>query len=907
MKKLTPMMQQYMDIKNKYQDTLLLFRLGDFYELFFEDALTAARELEITLTARDCGLEERAPMCGVPHHSVDSYIDRLIAKGYKVAICDQVEDASQAVGIVKRDVVRIITPGTIMDTSLLDEKRNNYLMSLYGEGEGWGLAYVDISTGELFTTEIKGTSLSLRLKLLDEIGKVQPKEIIYYIDPEKVEDIAGLALDKKFNLVIHPQPHWCYGIDYATGQLKNQFNVMALDGLGFHGDHLGVNATGGLIDYLSTTQKRFLSHINKINVYHVSETMVMDLTTRNNLELTETIRSRSKKGSLLWVLDKTQTAMGGRMLRKWVEEPLLNSVKINQRLDAVQALLEDLLLRQDLKDYLKSIYDLERLAARISYGSANPRDLVALCNSIQHLPAIKELLGDKKGLIQALYDRIDCLEDIGELIQRAIVEEPPVTLKEGGIIKEGFHPEVDELLWASMEGKQWIATLEGEEKEKTGIKNLKVGFNKVFGYYLEVTKSNLKLVPESYQRKQTLANCERYITPELKEMESKILGAEEKVVALEHQLFLEVRDQIAKDVQRIQKTASAIAELDTIYSLAEVAAENQYIKPTVNQEGKINIKDGRHPVVEKMLDNEMFITNDTRLDHKNHQISIITGPNMAGKSTYMRQVAVIVLMAQIGSFIPASEATIGIVDRIFTRVGASDDLSQGQSTFMVEMSEMANILNSATANSLLILDEIGRGTSTFDGLSIAWSVVEYISHNVKSQTLFSTHYHELTELEGKIDGVKNYRISVKEEGENIIFLRKVVEGSADKSYGIQVARLAGLPLDVIERAKDILRQLEENDIAKVEIEANALVKEEIAPAVEVPIQVEEPPTIKEATIIKEAPPAVAPQQMDFAGMLQDALLQELKEINLLNTTPIEALNLLAKLQKKATELPQGGK
>ncbi len=884
------MMQQYMDIKNQYQDTLLLFRLGDFYELFFDDALTAARELEITLTGRDCGMEERAPMCGVPHHSVDNYIDRLIAKGYKVAICEQVEDAAQAVGIVKRDVVRVITPGTIIDTQLLDEKRNNYLMSVYGNEKGWGIAYVDISTGELFSTEITGENLEQ--KVLDEVGKVQPKEIIYYASTELIEVFNGLALDKKFNLVIHPQPHWSYETEYAINQLKNQFQVISIDGLGFYGKHLGIHATGGLIDYLSATQKRFLSHINKINVYHISETMMLDLTTRNNLELTETIRNRSKKGSLLWVLDKTQTAMGGRMLRKWIEEPLLNPDKINQRLDAVEVLKDDLLLRQDLKEHLKSIYDLERLAARISFGSANPRDLVALGNSIQQLPTIKKLLEEKNGLIQALYTQLDCLEDIGQLIERAIVEEPPVTLKEGGIIKKGFHPEVDELLMASKEGKQWIATLEGEEKEKTGIKNLKVGFNKVFGYYLEVTKSYLKLVPETYQRKQTLANCERYITPELKEMESKILGAEEKIIALEYGLFIEVRNEIAKEVQRIQKTASAIAELDSLYSLAEVASENQYSKPKINNDGLVQIKEGRHPVVEKMLNNEMFITNDTCMDHNNHQISIITGPNMAGKSTYMRQVAVIVLMAQIGSFIPAEEATIGIVDRIFTRVGASDDLSQGQSTFMVEMSEMANILNSATANSLLILDEIGRGTSTFDGLSIAWSVVEHISSMVKAKTLFSTHYHELTELEGKIEGVKNYRISVKEEGEDIIFLRKVVEGSADKSYGIQVARLAGLPSDVILRANEILLQLEEKDIAKVEIDMNSYVKET---------------AITTETKVKPSKLSIQSQQMDFNEMYQQSIIDELKGVNLLDTTPIEALNVLAKLQKKLSQFPQGGK
>lgn len=878
MNKLTPMMQQYIDIKKQYQDALLFFRLGDFYELFFEDAETASRELEITLTGRDCGQAERAPMCGVPYHSVDSYIDRLITKGYKVAICEQVEDASQAVGIVKRDVVRVVTPGTIMDTQLIDEKKNNYIMSIYGCPQGWGIAYGDLTTGELKTTEIIGAES--KQKLIDEVSKIQPKEIIYYIDDDSFKNTILQELPKKFDLMVNLQPPWCYELSYASDQLKKQFKLMALDGLGLTLNHLGINATGALLDYLGTTQKRTLGHINQLKVYHISETMVLDLTTRSNLELTETIRSRSKKGSLLWVLDRTQTAMGGRMLRKWIEEPLLNPDKINQRLDAVEALKDNLLLRSELKDSLKQVYDIERLAAKVAYGSANPRDLVALKTSLRQVPQIKGLLQASMGLIKALYDQLDPLDDITDLIDRAIIDEPPLTLKEGGVIKAGYHPQVDELQLASKEGKQWIAGLEQTEREKTGIKNLKVSFNKVFGYYIEVTKSYLKLVPEDYIRKQTLANCERYITPELKEMESKILGAEEKIIVLEQQLFTEVREIVARQVKRLQTTAGSIAALDALHSLAEIASEGQYVKPQMNTEGRIHIQEGRHPVVEKMLGSQHFVHNDTCMDHDQHQILVITGPNMAGKSTYMRQVAIIVLMAQIGSFIPAREATIGIVDRIFTRVGASDDLSQGQSTFMVEMSEMANILNCATENSLLILDEIGRGTSTFDGLSIAWSVIEHISKLLKSKTLFSTHYHELTELEGKIKGVKNYRIAVKEEGEDIIFLRRVVEGSADKSYGIQVAKLAGLPSKVIHRANEILQQLEENDIVKTRhLES---VEEEVAAAQE--------------------PQEAAPLQMNFDVLYQQSVLEELKGINLLNTTPIEALNLLAQLQKKLNQL-----
>ncbi len=877
MAKLTPMMQQYMDIKNQYKDTLLLFRLGDFYELFFEDAILASRELEITLTGRDCGQESRAPMCGVPYHAVDSYIDRLIAKGYKVAICEQVEDPSQAVGIVKRDVVRVITPGTVIDTQLLEDKKNNYIMSLYGDAGGWGITYGDITTGELFAAEIKSEEGLQRL--LDEVGRIQPKELIYYLEGQ--EDLLQelLTATSRLDTIANSYDAWSFEEAFAANQIKEHFKILSLDGLGFTEAHYGVKSTGALLDYLKATQKRYLSHINKIKVYSLAETMVLDLTTRRNLELTETMRNKSKKGSLLWVLDKTATSMGGRMLRKWIEAPLLSIDEISRRLDAVELLKDSLITRKELKEALKSIYDIERLAAKISFGSANPRDLIALKSSLERLPDIKTLLSPfNTGLLKDMCQQIDPLEDICALIASAIIDEPPIALKEGGIIKRGYNQEVDSLQAASRDGKHWLAELERMEREKTGIKNLKVGFNKVFGYFIEITNSYIKHAPEDYIRKQTLANCERYITPELKEMESKILGAEERVVLLEYQLFVEVRNAIADEVERLQRTAYAIAVLDAVYSLAEVADEGRFIKPVLKRSGEIIIKEGRHPVVEKTLHNQMFIPNDTFMNAGTHQISVITGPNMAGKSTYMRQVAIIVLMAQVGSFIPAVSGEISIVDRIFTRVGASDDLSQGQSTFMVEMTEMANILNSATANSLLILDEIGRGTSTFDGLSIAWSVIEYISKREKGMTLFSTHYHELTELEGKIKGVKNYRISVKEDGEDIIFLRRIVEGSADKSYGIQVAKLAGLPKEVIHRANEILHQLEENDITLANAAGVSKGLEEAAM------------TSEEST------------QMDFYSLYQNELLEELRHINLLNTTPIEALNHLARLQKKLTGL-----
>lgn len=862
------MMQQYINIKEEYKDALLLFRLGDFYELFFHDAIIASRELEIALTGRDCGLEERAPMCGVPHHAVNNYINKLVAKGYKVAICEQVEEPSESKGIVKRDVVRVITPGTLIDTELLEEKKNNYLMSIYANNEGIGLTYVDISTGELLATEILQGNLKQNLQ--DEIAKIQPKEIIYCIEDTMLTKVIE-EYKEKLNMYISEYDSWHFEYEYAANQIKEHFNIISLDGLGFGDNHLSIYSTGALIHYLKNTQKRTLNYINKIGIYNLSNIMLLDLNTRRNLELTETIREKKKKGSLLWVLDKTMTSMGGRMIRKWIEEPLLEADLINNRLNLVEILKEDILLRKELEENLKNIYDLERLSAKISYGTANPRDLIALKNSLARIPNIIEVLVNANNpLLKNIISNIDPHKNIKDLIEKSILDEPSLTLKEGNIIKIGYNQDVDELKFASKEGKSWIASLEAEERNRTGIKSLKIGYNKVFGYFIEITKSNLSMVPEEYIRKQTLSNCERYITPQLKEMESKILGSEEKAMVLEYQLFIEIRDIIEKEVPQIQKTAHTIAQLDALYSLAEVAYENRYVKPNINNNKIINISQGRHPVVEKVLNNNMFIANDTYIDPNEHEISIITGPNMAGKSTYMRQVALIVLMAQVGSFVPADAATIGIVDRIFTRVGASDDLSQGQSTFMVEMSEMANILNNATSESLLILDEIGRGTSTFDGLSIAWSVIEYISEATQCKTLFSTHYHELSELEGKIKGVKNYRISVKEEEDNIVFLRRVVEGSADKSYGIQVAKLAGLPIDVIKRAERILMNLEKNDITQHK-EVNKVVSH-------------------------------TNQQLNFLDVNYEKIIERIKKLNLLETTPIDALNILYQLQKKAQDM-----
>lgn len=806
MEKYTPMMRQYLTVKKEYPDALLFYRLGDFYEMFFDDAITASRVLEIALTGRDCGQEERAPMCGVPHHAVDGYIAKLIENGYKVAICEQLEDPSDAKGIVKRDVVRIITPGTIIEQGMLDEKSNNYLCTIYLD-KGFGMSYVDISTGELYVTE--NISLNDFLKnsthdlLIEEINKITPSEIISnnHIGNEVIDSMIYLSNVLSLD-------------DYKQIVLKH-FKVLSLDSLGLKENYHAVISLGMLLNYLNETQKTSLDHINKLHFYTVGEYLQIDANTRKNLELIETIRGKKGPGTLYHVVDNTMTAMGGRLLKKWIEEPLKNIKHINLRLDAVEELYENIMTSNNIKEYLKSVYDIERLISRIVYGSCNGRDLNSLKQSLSNLPDLKSELNELSSQMFAdIYSSFDELKDIFDLIDASIVEEPPISIKEGGIIKTGYNEELDELREITVNGKDWISNLQAKEREATGIKNLKIGFNKVFGYYLEVTKSYLKDVPDNYIRKQTLANCERYVTPELKEMEAKILNADEQIMKLEYELFLEIREFISRHVKRIQETAYNIAVIDAINSLAIAAVKNNYVRPEMNKKGFIKITDGRHPVIERIMKNEMFVPNDTYIDNKEYRMSIITGPNMAGKSTYMRQVALIALMSHIGSFVPAKKAEICIIDKIFTRVGASDDLSQGQSTFMVEMSEVSNILKNATSDSLLILDEIGRGTSTYDGLSIAWSVVEYITKKLKAKTLFATHYHELSELESKLKSVKNYKILIKEEHDEITFLRKITEGSIDRSYGIQVANLANLPEEVIERAKEILIQLEESDINK---------------------------------------------------------------------------------------------
>ena len=877
MAELTPMMQQYMETKMEYPDCILFYRLGDFYEMFFDDAITASRELEITLTGKNCGLEERAPMCGVPYHAVDGYLNRLVSKGYKVAICEQMEDPATAKGLVKRDVVRIVTPGTNLDTQSLDETKNNYIMCVVYIADRYGLSVADVTTGEYLVTELGDSE-----KLFDEIYKFMPSELIcneaFYMSGMDLE-----LLKEKLGITIYSLDAWYFDDAICQRTLKEHFHVNVVEGLGLADYDCGVIAAGALLQYLLETQKRDLSHITKLSVYASGKYMLLDSSTRRNLELCETLREKQKRGSLLWVLDKTKTAMGARTLRKYIEQPLIDRKEIERRLDAVDELKNNAISREEIREYLSPIYDLERLVCKITYQSANPRDLIAFESSLSMLPHIKYILQEMKApLLHEIYENLDTLEELCNLIQTAIQDDPPLAMKEGGIIKDGYNEEVDRLRSAKSDGKEWLAKLEADEREKTGIKNLRIRYNKVFGYYLEVTNSFKNLVPDYYTRKQTLANAERYIIPELKELEDTILGAEDRLYALEYQLYCEVRDQIAKEILRIQSTAHAIAQLDTFASMALVAERNQYVRPKINEKGVINIKDGRHPVVEKMIPNDMFIANDTYLNDKKNRISIITGPNMAGKSTYMRQTALIVLMAQIGSFVPAASADIGLVDRIFTRVGASDDLASGQSTFMVEMTEVANILRNATNKSLLILDEIGRGTSTFDGLSIAWAVIEHISNSklLGAKTLFATHYHELTELEGKIDNVNNYCIAVKEKGDDIIFLRKIVKGGADKSYGIQVARLAGVPDSVIQRAKEIVEELVHADITE---------------------------RIKDIASHGHEQPKAKPKHYDEVDLAQmslfdtvkdDDVIDEIKSLDISNLTPIEALNTLYQLQNK---------
>lgn len=873
---LSPMMVHYCQTKCAYKDSILFYRLGDFYEMFFEDAKTVSRELELTLTGKDCGLSERAPMCGIPYHAAETYINRLIDKGYKVAICEQVEDPKTAKGIVKREVTRVVTPGTNLNMQELDEGKNNYLMAIVCVGDHFGVSTADITTGDCYVTEIDEER-----KLWDEINKFLPAEIIcndaFLVSGVDVDDLRN-----RLHISVFALESWYFGDDLCKQTLLEHFKISSLEGLGLADYDSGVIAAGSLFRYLLDTQKNTMEHMNKIIPYTTERYMVIDSSSRRNLELVETLREKQKRGSLLWVLDKTKTAMGARMLRSFVEQPLIDADAINERLDAVTELNMQAMLREEIREYLNPVYDLERLVSRISYRSANPRDLLAFKMSLEMIPHIKNLLANfTSPLLVRINEQMDGLEDLYTLLEASITEDPPLAAKEGGIIREGYNEQVDTYRNSKTQGKSWLAQLEAEEKEKTGIRNLKIKYNKVFGYYLEVTNSFKNLVPEYYTRKQTLTNAERYITPKLKELEDMILGAEDKLFALEYDLFCQVREELAAQIPRIQETAKAIAQLDVYASLSVVAQRNNYVRPTVNTKGVIDIKNGRHPVVEKMINNDMFIANDTYLDNGSKRVSVITGPNMAGKSTYMRQTALIVLMAQIGSFVPAEKAKIGVVDRIFTRVGASDDLASGQSTFMVEMTEVANILRNATAKSLLILDEIGRGTSTFDGLSIAWAVIEHISNTklLGAKTLFATHYHELTELEGKIPGVNNYCIAVKERGDDIVFLRKIVKGGADKSYGIQVAKLAGVPDSVLDRAKELVDVLVHTDITSTfkDLAENSR---------------------------KTKPQAVHYDEVDleqislFDTVQDQDIIEELKNLDITMLTPMDAMNTLYRLQNK---------
>lgn len=864
--KFSPMMQNYLKTKEEYKDCILFYRLGDFYEMFFDDAITASRELELTLTGKDCGQEERAPMCGIPYHAAETYVARLISKGYKVAICEQLEDPKTAKGIVKRDVIRVVTPGTVIESNLLEEKKNNYIMAIYKNGIYFGMSVCDLSTGDFRMTQIRDTNNFAML--MDEISRYSPSEIVVNeLMFNSTEEI--IKIKERFETYISKSN----GFSQNVNEIKERSRIVNEDDKEIEklDDYiLAITAANGLIAYLVDTQKNNLEYLNKILLYNTSKYMSLDINARRNLEITEKLRDKSKKGTLLWVLDKTSTSMGGRLLRRWLNDPLIDECHINRRLESVKELKEDIILRGDIVDSLKKVYDIERLASKISYGSANGRDLISLKNSTAQLPGIKTILSKAKSqMLKDLYGELDELQDIYAIIDKAIVDEPPISVKEGGLIKLGYDEEIDRLKTATTDGKNWVLKLEAEEREKTGIKGLKVGFNKVFGYFIEVTKSNLSQVPDRYIRKQTLANCERYITEDLKRLENEILGAEEKVINLEYNAFVEIRDEIEKNVQRVQKSANIISILDVLASFATVADDMNYVMPTVDNSGIIDIKDGRHPVIEKIIGGSEFVPNDTYLDKGENRLSIITGPNMAGKSTYMRQVALITLMAQCGSFVPASYAKIGVVDKIFTRVGASDDLSMGQSTFMVEMMEVATILKEATQNSLVILDEIGRGTSTYDGLSIAWAVAEYISDKEKcgAKTLFATHYHELIQLEEKLEGVKNYSIAVKEKGEDIIFLRKIISGGTDESYGVHVAKLAGVPKAVTTRANEVLRSIERKNV------------------------------LNEKKLEKENKKEAA-GQLDMYNYKLAEIAHEIDKIDLNQLTPIDALNTLLKMKEK---------
>ena len=863
---LTPMMQQYMEVKSKYKDCILFYRLGDFYEMFFDDALTASRELELTLTGRDCGLSERAPMCGVPYHAVETYLDRLIEKGYKVAICEQMEDPALAKGLVQRDVIRVVTPGTVIESGMLDERSNNFLLSVCFSGEKAGLAFADVSTGEFFVHQVEDAGRTLA----DEVTRISPVEII-------ASDLVRLReYVNRDDLSMSERPGTTFQYQNASETLCKHFHLQDLSPLGLTDEYrLAAQAAGALMRYLDETQKNALEHITELRIYQGGDTMLLDRNTRRNLELTESLRSRTKKGSLLWLMDKTSTAMGGRLLRSWIEQPLVNREEILRRLDAVEEFTSQHVLTMTLSEELQGVYDVERLLSKVSYKSLNARDCLSLCASLKKVPGIRNLLsGAQSQGVQAVYALLDPLEDLTGLLERAIHPDAPPVISEGGIIRDGYSAILDEYRSAATNGKQWIIDLEAKEREATGIKNLRIQYNRVFGYYIEVTKSYYDMVPMRYQRRQTLANSERYITPELREIEQKIVGAQEQSVRLELQLFTEIREKIAGEIVRIQHTAQGLKTLDALLSLAKVAVSNHYVRPEITQDGSLEIVEGRHPVVEQTMQEGGFVPNDAVMDQDQARMLIITGPNMAGKSTYMRQVALITLMAHLGSFVPAKSAKIPIVDRIFTRVGASDDLASGQSTFMVEMRETAYILRNATRHSLIILDEIGRGTSTFDGLAIAWAVVEYLCDpaRVGAKTLFATHYHELSELEGHVEGVQNYCISVKEHGEDVIFLRKIVRGGADKSFGIHVARLAGVPHPVLVRAHEIQARLEVSDVNKI------------------------------GQNILEEGTARENEQVSLFDVGKTEIINELQNLDVMALTPIDAMNKLFLLREKARKL-----
>lgn len=872
---LSPMMKQYMSIKEQYKDCILFFRLGDFYEMFFEDAIIASKEMEITLTGKNCGQEERAPMCGVPFHSSDVYIAKLIEKGYKVAICEQTEDPAVAKGIVKREVVQVITPGTVISQTMLNEKENNYLASVFIDDKGVGLSYCDISTGELRVTDIN--EFDTIDTIINQLVRIKPKEIIINKSAEKICSIEELKLltDSYVNILEDSY----YTNSSAINSILRQFHVKSIIGIGMRECEVAVNSLGALLSYLFETRKQSLSHITQVNYYDIGSYMCLDKATIKNLELTETLYEKKISGSLLGILDKTHTAMGSRKLKQWIKEPLNKAPDIQKRLDAVETLVDDIILRNNIKEGLKRIYDLERLVGRVAFGNTNGKDLIALKNSISILPEIKsDLKNCGNDYLEEIENNIYSLEEIYHIIDTSIVEEPGFTIKEGSLIKSGYSEELDQLKFSIKDGQNWIAGLENIEKERTGIKNIKVGFNKVFGFYIEITRSNYDMIPENYIRKQTLVNCERFITPELKEMESLVLNAEAKINQLEYEIFLTVRSFVQDYISDIQTTSQAIANLDTLISFAEVSAKCSYVKPKINTGDKLIIEKGRHPVIEHIIKDGVFVSNNTYVDCDSSSLLLITGPNMSGKSTYMRQTALIVLMAQIGCFVPCESAEIGIVDRIYTRIGASDNLTQGQSTFYVEMSELAYILNTSTEKSLIILDEIGRGTSTYDGLSIAWAVVEYLCHKQKgTRTLFATHYHELTELETVTKGLKNLNVEVSEENGNIVFLHKIIEGSASRSYGIHVAKLAGVPKSVLEAAEFKLLELEAG------VFENKL----------------ESAVSKGKNNLYQTDKVEQSGQLSFFEMINDPLVQRIKSLNLMEITPSEAIKILEELKAAA--------